>query len=694
MKRKITTYISIYFILTGSVVAGENLRTDSNGNISYDKKSEFEGKNDDTIMNSITTIAIGAISSRMLLKYRPLTADAYVASAAGTSYLAGEVVAATKYKKASERKETNVTVNSNGQQDEAQVSVINDLQKNAEEAKKAIDTKKKLQQVASVGYMVAGSIALSQQFSEEAMNAACMNATALAQTELGACVSTGSATAITGIGATEAASCGACSAKIATQATEFQAYVDSRKATKGSSVQSASSTETTRTSLQAQFETPCTGGTAQAINFALARACGGAFSLHKMLESFSPSGGVGHRSLENFSKLVAQDKSIIFEKNNGLKMSPFDFMLKELIPTANAGTVGLLGMGAGATGMMMIVDKQLSTAIDIQMHVPLHRSIMWFSLAAMSAGTSKQSDKISEDIQQQIEKIKPIVAKMNNLGVSVKAQTLYETKIDISEQLKNRDNKYNFSENGTDKMPCLLSSTTSGCKSVDEEFKKVATLSSLDPQLTKMGSAMTQFGDGIQGSSSISGSTLNSANSLMSNAVGLKKLKDDQIKKFKLNNSGFDLDKEASNFSSGVNSKIANILKEKGQDPEKFLASISGFGSDLASKSQAQGSTVDTLGKVVPETKNTMPAKAQAIDKKKDTEKFNFVFKEDLQQNSPSMTSQEDPQQETFEYDTAQITKDRDRSIFQIISNRYIRSGYPKLLEEVKAEPTVSDSAQ
>lgn len=690
MRRKLLTYLSIYFLLNGQLIAGENLKTDSNGNISYDKKSEFEGKTDDTLMNSITTIAIGAISSRMLLKYRPLTSDAYVASAAGTAYLAGEVVATTKYKKASERKEANVTVNSNGQQDEAQVSAINDLQENAEEAKKAIDTKKKLQQVASIGYLVAGSIALSQQFSEEAMNAACMNATALAQTELGACVSTGTATAVTGVGATEAASCGACSAKIATQATEFQAYVNSRKVTKGSSAQSATTTQTTRASLQAQFEAPCTGATAQAINFALARACGGAFSLHKMLESFSPTGGIGNRSLENFSKLIAKDKSILFKDNSGLKTSPFEYMIKELIPTANAGTIGLLGMGAGATAAMMVVDKQLSTAIDIQMHVPLHRSIMWFGLAAMSAGTSKQSDKISDDIQQQIEKIKPIAAKMNNLGQSIKAQNIYETKIDITEQLKNKSNTYSFSENGTDKMPCLLSNSSSGCKSIDEEYKKVATLSGLDPQLTKMGSAMTQFGDGIQGSSSISGSTLNSANSLMANAVGLKKLKDDQIKKYRLNNSGFDLDAEASKFSSGVNSKIASILKEKGQDPQKFLASISGFSPESNLNKSNPTSTQESQK---DEAKKASTANSIAPGKKKEAEKFNFVFKDDQPQLGLTQEAS-DNEAEDFEFNTPQITKDRDKSIFQIISNRYIRSGYPKLLEEIKSEPTVTETAQ
>ncbi len=676
--RKFTSTVLINFLLVGSSLAAGPTTTDSNGVIKSTSNEKFETKSDDNVINSLTTFTIGAVASRMAVSYRPVTPDVMVAAVGGVAYVAGEIVAVTKFKNASKEADAELTKSSDGKINEGQVEQINKLGKNYEDAKSAIKTKEKLQIASAVSFGLAAGIALASAFNEESMNQACSAAMAMAQGEFAAC----SAEGATGVGASEAAACGSCAAKVTTEAAEFQAYLAARKSLKSPTSTSSPEINATRTGLRTKFNLPCPGVQAQMINSAVNRTCDGAFSLHKMLEAVSPTGNKTTNKFNEIRNKIIANQNDIYKIDPFTKRSYFEQAIEFLNPIkeASAGTYGMMGFGVGATALAISLDKQLSTAIDIQMLVPVNRALIWTALAAGSAYSAKHSDKVADKMQENVDKINLMKADIKKMAYGIKTQNTTVSTLDLTEVIKNQYKDMTYSEDGTQKMPCLTSDSNENCKSIEGQFKNLPTYSELDPQIQQMGSQVAKFGDSLQGSTGLSGTIMSNANSINANANAIKKMNASlagQISKLS-GGSAYDPDKDGKKFSDELNSRVAKLVKENGVDPEKFLSSITGF-----DKPGSASIGLNDIGKANNPHDTSSQTKLASVDLKvkKATPTLNFKFKEDA---APEAIPEEKEQARNladYEMDN-DITKDNSISIFQIISNRYIRSGYPKLLEE------------
>jgi hypothetical protein len=129
----------------------------------------------------------------------------------------------------------------------------------------------------------------------------------------------------------------------------------------------------------------------------------------------------------------------------------------------------------------------------------------------------------------------------------------------------------------------------------------------------------------------------------------------------------------------------SGALKNKGQSPEGFLAS---FGMSAPSNTSDKNAVVEkdklaNTKKVVTET-GTATTKTE---EKKETFDFSEKKEEELTANSQAVLAngmREGSSNDRYDMKGNDISKDNGSSIFDIITIRYLKSGYPKLLDEVK----------
>lgn len=662
-------------VLSSSIsYSGEQTHTDKNGVITANKKSTFEGKSDEGGTSYLTGLAVGFVTTRMGLKVRPMPTDVMVGVASGAAYTGGEIVSTVQYKKESEKQEVDITVsNQGGAVNEGQKAALEEQKKNAESAKKSIKVKSILQKAAAAGYAVAAGIAVYQSFQEEAMNQACTSAGTAATAELNACASSSS------ISATEGASCGACSAKVAQTVAEFQAATKARDAgTGGGSAADVSQSTAQRTALQTKIAVPCTGAISQGIHSGVQSACSGALNIQKIFEAMSPTGLISSVNSRHLEKLISNDKSYIEHKIKQFNESPVLYTIGIFFPEAKAGAGSLLSIGAGAAGALGLSMTSIGSYIDVHMANPKKRAIVWGAMAALMAKSSMDSDKIAEDIDKQIEKMGVVVNQMNKMEVGIKTQNLSENKLDISDMLKGTGNAVSFSTDGNEKFPCLVKNGTSNCTSLDDQFGKTSLATELDPSLMNLGSSVTKLGDTIQGSSGITGSSLQAANNIGKNSNAINRKMNQAMAELsriqrKNGTPQTDILGETEKFSKAVNSRIANAIKNGGGSG--FMLGKNGSGG-VDSKQSSPGGSLNHTGSGIRGVANIPPVGKDPAQKS-----LNLKFLEDKKEGVLN-PNQDVANNENLDISLEDIHKDSSASIFEIISNRYIRSGYPKLLEE------------
>jgi len=229
----------------------------------------------------------------------------------------------------------------------------------------------------------------------------------------------------------------------------------------------------------------------------------------------------------------------------------------------------------------------------------------------------------------------------------------------------------------------MTSNSTSNCSSLEEQITNVPGYSQLPPAFQTIATQSTKMADGLSGSTGMSGAAMNAANSLAGkqNAINglLKKTQNSLNALLKKNKkSPIDFDKEQEKFYKGMAASVRKSLQQKGTTAAGFMASYGGAPLD----SSAIGKPIN-LGQ---DDKSNVPvmtgiggAPAPEEDK---TEDFKF---EDAPLIAENVAASGAADNAHYDVRTDEIHKDNGPSLFELISNRYFQSGYPKLLEE---EPT------
>lgn len=654
--------------------------TDDKGVITATKNYQFEKISDQDMLTSITMLAGGFITGRMLASYRPLTTDVMIAGAGGVAFIAGEVISNVKFKGTIDEMTVEVQKKSDGTVNEAQIQRLQDLKKSYEEAKKTTKTKKTLQLAAAAAFGAAALTAGYYAMTETSTAGLCKATINLAKTALGTCSASGS------VANPEAPGCGVCLAKIQAYEAAFLKYTTSRPVPASSLTKGAAMTpDETFLSTPTNFCFGQVGATVGGVAAKMQTSCGGAMGVHiknqveaniaDLTKGFTSHEGLINKYLGGSAGLISYDQ---FQSR---EPSYFEKGLDLLFPRAEAGWLPLLGLGASTAASFFLITGTTAMELDLMMFVPANRAIAFGVLAGLAYMASRSSDNVIKKIDENISKIDTILADLAKLAKGVKAQNLATQTIDMK-TIKPGSNTYSpYSTSGNAKTPCMTSNSSANCEALSSKLTNMPGFANLPESLKNIANQSVGLADQLSGSSGVSGSTISSAESLgnKQNAIS-KALKAQNEKLSKIAGAKNSPSKKEEKLLNGMRARVRSALQKNGMTATGFMGSV---GATPIDSSLAKNAAEEGAGGKSEALAQDLLAGGPAPEK---DESLKLDFKEDspalgLADSSGGSSSSGDQ----YDVKTDEIAGDNGPSIFELISRRYIKSGYPKLLEE---EPT------
>jgi len=299
----------------------------------------------------------------------------------------------------------------------------------------------------------------------------------------------------------------------------------------------------------------------------------------------------------------------------------------------------------------------------------------WRTSLLSFSSLSKQIDKIGENIA----KIDQILNEMNKLKNGLQANNVTEQQIKLASFQANQLQDLQLGPNVSVKTDCATSAGSSNCSPLANQLASMPGFAGLPDSFKSIASQSAQLGDGLSGTNSISGSTLTTAGALAGNQGAIAKLLAKTQSKLneQLASSGqpkIDFAKEQNDLLNKWNAQTANGLKSSGMSAGNFLASTGG--SPLSASKEGS--------KTAAAKKSLAPAiGGGAVGSSAKNKGFELDFKEAQAGEGAVAAGGAAQKEEKFDIGANDINTNSGESIFQLISNRYIKSGYPKLLDEI-----------
>jgi predicted RNA-binding protein with TRAM domain len=669
--------------------------TDANGTKSATATYKFQGVNDNDMIASIVMLATGYLASRLLVKYKPFDAksnvpgDVMVAAAGGAAFIAGEVMSNVKFKGTMEEMTAEVTMKK-GTPNQEQIEYLQKLKTSYEEAKKTTQTKKMLQTAAAAAFAVAASTAAWLAWTEYSAFSSCLAALNLASktgvpAEIKALTATGAGTAAI----TPYTLC----------ITELEAFekgmisINTKRQSPGKTSAEFAAIkgpmEAADKFIQTTIPTTCAVSTAGKLPIA---PCKSAIQIQSFTQiaTFLPLGTASDNSIQILNNILYPNGVPTFTsvpmQSNESNLSLLEQGINLLFPKAQASWLPMLGLTSGAlVGYFMTSYAGIAEYVDYWMFVPFNRIMAWGTLGALSLVAAKSSDNTIKKLDENIIKIDKILSELGSLQKSIATQNVKGVGVSIQNVDPFSAKNGPYSPAGTVKSQCMTSNATSNCSSLEDQLKSVSGFTQLPPALQTLATQSANMADSLSGSTGVNGAAMGSANSLAGKQAAingmLKKTQNSLNNLLKKNGKNpVDFNKEQDKFYKGMAASVKKALMQKGTTAAGFMAAYGGSPLD----SSAIGKPID-LGK---ESKTDIPlvtgqgSGAASEEEKKDELKFEFEEAPAFAANTAASGGEEKAE---YDVKTDEIHNDNGPSIFELISNRYLQSGYPKLLEE---EPT------
>jgi hypothetical protein len=304
-------------------------------------------------------------------------------------------------------------------------------------------------------------------------------------------------------------------------------------------------------------------------------------------------------------------------------------------------------------------------------------------MGAAASGASIATNNEIHNAKENIRKIDKIISDLETLKAGVKIQEKEEQYILLNNFPVGFDQDIKLNPDPSVTTDCLTGGGSSTCPPLPDNFKGMPGFSDLPDSFKSVVSQTVKFGNGLGGKNSFSAETLSNASALGGKLGAITKLK--KSIQTKINNDlkkrgkpTIDFDKNGKNLWANLKSKTADILKSKNMSPGTFLA-----GTGLSPISDAGAA----VAKMPTENKKAMPSGATALPSSAGAKEkgLDFDFKETPAAQAAAVASGDSVHNEKFDIGTNDISTNSSESIFQLISNRYLKSGYPKLLDEIPA---------
>lgn len=627
----------------------------------------------DSAGNIIMMIMLAFIATKMI-SYKKWSYDMMAAAAAGGIYLVGEVLNIATAKKDMEKISASLTLRSDGAVDSTQVEYIRSLKTSYQKVIEALKRKQMLLKAALAGFLIATGIAAYQKgmiwYSSSMCTAAYTSAKAKLATALGAC-----SKLATGAGAC-ALQVEACQGKLLSDQpifTKLWAEFDVPMMSFAKFTKESVPLTAYTSALAIKCAAPLSPE-AMAVDEYVTTTCTKFvtdYTTYSAYGVFTPTASINQNDI--FTKFL----KITEQKQMETKKTFLQSFVSLFVENAHAGWLSLLGL---AGGWALAQIKVLGDYVDTMMYSPGLRIAAWGTLTGICAWAISDTGKKIDDAQSNIDKIDKILNETDRLSKGVQNSNATVTTVPT---LANTFGTNDVTLSTTDKTGCLAGSTSSSCTSLSSLAASTNLgISDLPSGLSTSASQLTSTADSLSGTGKLSTAALSSIASLGNQANAIKKLNNSLFKKLQqLNNSKEDFSGKANaqKFANNAGSLSNSALKKSGQTTSGALASI-GLGNSYSS------GAISEANPKLEETK--LPTtKATAVAEKTPSGQINKAFdlKLDDQAAVPETLAngmKEGSASDKYEIKENDINPDSKTSIFEVISIRYLKSGYPKLLEE------------
>lgn len=681
---------SLLSLQSGAALAAGTNSTDSKGVITNTQSHQFDKVTDSDMLASLGMLSGGFITGRMLKSYTPVTTDVMIAGAAGVAFIAGEVLSNMKFKGTIDAMTIEVSKKSDGKVNEEQIQRLQDLKKSYEEAKNTTKTKKMLQMASAVAFGVASATAGYMAYNEYQAAAGCVSAMTTSLAALNTCPEADTPQTV----AVYKPECARCALQVKELQIAF-AKIEAGRISPGPSLLEDKAIKPTQAAAMIPKCSDMYPGavTPMGVSAKIASTCGLALKAESLNQIYStiPPSKIVFQSNDLLNELLFKGDvpKISYERfqsrdisNNSMIKTALDFFF----PTAQASWLPMLGLGGGLLTSFVLGTSAAATQIDMYMFVPFNRSLAFAALGGVALLSANSSQNVMDKLDENIAKIDTILAGLDKMAAGVKAQNLTQQQISI--KTVNRENQaiIPFSKNNS-KTDCLMNNSTENCKLASNQLSSMPGFANLPDSFKDIATQSVSLGDKLSGSSGLSGSTLASAEALGNKQNAIAKLLANRNAAYeKLTGGKVNLKNEQGKFLDGLKGAWKKSLQKQGMTATGMMASIGNSG--ISGAGSSNGFKANEVAPKSPAvTANVVDISAQGDDKDKDT--LNLDFKEAPAENfaAVDMSGGTSSGGSAPEYiiDSNEINGKNGPSLFEVISGRYIKSGYPKLLEE---EPT------
>ena len=697
-----------------SKASDPNITMDANGALSKSETIKLDDPQAKSgAMSIIIMLAIGIIGAKILM-YKKRTMDMTIGAVGCVAYIVGEVfnIKSLKDRIAEDQKASSptdgsasstssstassasstagglhgdtfiLTKTNDGKNDQAQIESLQKLKKSYEDAKKSAGIRKMLQLASAVAFGLAAVLALYQMVTEKTKKLACETAIKTSQAALSACVANPALTATDGPG------CTTCQTQISALATSIN-ISDAKNAAPGDSAPKLTEAEAALSKDTTSAAAPCPGVTAQAQKSKVSSACQSFLSTRYGYEAGGPIGMFSTATNYStwldkmlFANATISNKNMSSEAAIGDK-NLIQKMINVLIPSAEAsGYMGLLGLGVGAAAALMTAKSAIGKTIDKFIFNPALRAVLWGVLGAAAFAASKATQKEIDKLSEYIKKIDQILKDMATLQDGVKANNVTEQKLtDVAYNAAiQKQSDQQISTDPKLSTDCIANPGGTNCAPVSDQVKTMPGFTDLPDSLKTVTTQTAKLGDSLSGKTAISGTTLGAASTLAAKANAIGKLNKSLINKLNGLKQNTDFDKKGQELWGQLKAQTSRALASNHMTPNGFLSSV-GI-TPPPGEGSGSGSLSDINKKYSGSASGAGGGGGQALGSSAKDKALDLDFKETA---AEAAKAGEAGKEEKFDIGTNDINTNSNESIFQVISNRYIKSGYPKLLELIPA---------
>lgn len=681
----------IYKIMLVSLLSGSLMMMDFNfkGQLIQSAQAETlktDGVKDGNLMATLTMTAVGVLTQR-LWKCK-LTTDMMVAAAGGAMFVGGEILAFIKLKKVMKDMETEITRDKDGKVNQKQIETLEQLRKSYEEAKKTANTKKMLQQAAAAAFAAAAVIAYTQASSETAAEAACTKALAAAAVECNTICADLAAGTYTAAMAPPYCSGGAQSA--AASGTNASADIAEKvPAPSSANAATATAADTTNTATESTASAQCP------VVAGAAATCTSKRTIKMMTRGVCmvpPS--VASLPIPGFEAYA--NAYTPAAGTNAIYKIFSTYFLSE----ARADLFSPMGIASGAAiSYLLATSATLGVTIDTYLFSPMNRAIVWGVLGGLTFAASSATDNVIAQIDANIAKIDGILKGMYSLANGTQSTNPTLTKPAITKSTPTSNTietlDYQNGELGLDglpsgKLPCYTGDDPKKCTSFEEQIQKDAGFIAMNLPSQNLIKGIMKTADGFNGRTKITKSAMSDAAKLAGNAnalnANLKKSKNalkDLLKKSKI-----DLDKKEKEFSDAIEKSNRAQLKKRNMSASQMLGSMyggssfptgTGVAAVPANPEKTAGASSGGNAPAIVDISSSAPVTPMDLGV---TDANSELTPEEIANQEAIAAAANKSGPTIDDYDLKNdITKDKDSSLFELISNRYQKSGFQRLFK-------------